>query len=143
MKQVAKVIIIDRENRYLLLTRANHPRFLDDPDLPGGTIEEGEEPLEAAIREVVEESGIALRPVDIQHVYTGSDYSTHGTQYSLYIARVSKRPTVTVSWEHASFAWLEREEFLAQARTTNDTYMRMVHDTISRPSTIKRNSTNV
>lgn len=34
---------------------------------------------------------------------TGTD-SAHGTQYSLYIARVAERPPVTISWEHASFA---------------------------------------
>lgn len=131
MKQVAKVVIIDSENRYLLMKRANHPKFLDDPDLPGGTIEDGEDPLSAAIREVVEEANILLAPNDVRHVYTGNEYSAHGTQYSLYIARVVKRPAVTISWEHASFAWVDRKEFLNQARSANDTFMHMVHDTVN------------
>lgn len=68
MKQVAKVVIIDSEDRYLIMTRSNHPTFLDDPDLPGGTIEEDEDPLEAAIREVVEER-IAKADRHPAHVY--------------------------------------------------------------------------
>lgn len=131
MKQVAKVLIIDNEDHYLLMKRANHPTFLDDPDLPGGTIEEGEEPLEAAIREVIEEASILLNLTDIQHVYTSSEYSARGTEYSLYIARTAERPTVKLSWEHASFAWVDREELVKEARTANDTYMHMIHDVIN------------
>ncbi|QQG51075.1 MAG: NUDIX hydrolase [Candidatus Saccharibacteria bacterium] len=131
MKQVAKVVIIDSDNRYLLMKRANHPTFLNDPDLPGGTIEDGEDPLGAALREVLEEANILLVPNDVRHVYTGNEYSAHGTQYSLYIARVLERPRVTISWEHASFAWVDRQEFLSQAHAANDTFMHMVHDTIN------------
>lgn len=132
MKQVAKVIVVDNEGCYLLMKRANHPTFLDDPDLPGGTIEEGEDVLEAAIREVAEEASVLLDPTNVRHMYTGSQYSTHGTEYSLYIAHVAKRPVVTISWEHGSFAWVDRKEFLNQARVANDTYMHMVYDVISK-----------
>jgi len=131
MKQVAKVVIIDGEDRYLLMKRSNHPRFLNDPDLPGGTIEEGEETLAAALREVVEEAGVSLSPNDVISAYIGSDYSTHGTEYSLYIARLTERPAVTISWEHGSFDWVSREDFLKQAREANDTFMHMVHDIVS------------
>jgi len=131
MKQVAKVLIIDNDGCHLLMTRSNHPTFLNDPDLPGGTIEEGEQVLEAALREVEEEAGILLYPTDVVHAYTGDSYSTHGTEHSLYIARVAQRPIVTMSWEHSSYAWVSQEEFLEQARTANDNYMHMVHDVIS------------
>ena len=130
MKQVAKVLIMDHEGYYLLMKRADHPTFLNDPDLPGGTIDEGEEPLEAAVREVMEEAGILLNAADIQHVYTGDEYSAHGTEYSLYEVRITERPAVTISWEHGSFAWVDREELLGQAREANDTYMHMVHDIV-------------
>ena len=131
MKQVAKVLIIDSEDRYLLMRRGDHPYFLNDPDLPGGTIEEDEEVLEAAIREVREETNISLDSSTVQHIYTGSEYSARGTEYSLYIARIADRPAVAISWEHASFAWVSREEFLKQARNAADPYMRMVHSVVS------------
>lgn len=131
MKQVAKVVIIDHEGYYLLLKRAKHPVFLNDPDLPGGTIEDGEEPLQAALREVIEEANVSLNAEDVEHLYTGNGYSAHGTEYSLYAARTKERPAVALSWEHASFEWMDRNEFLAKIHHANDSYMRMVHDVVN------------
>ena len=42
MKKVAKLVIVDKDEKYLLMYRSNHPTFGNDPDLPGGTVEEGE-----------------------------------------------------------------------------------------------------
>ena len=83
MKQVAKLVIIDAKGKYLLMQRSNHPTFGNDPDLPGGTLEEGESPLETMIREVFEEAAIVVDQDNIVEVYAGTDYSTHGTHYSL------------------------------------------------------------
>jgi 8-oxo-dGTP pyrophosphatase MutT (NUDIX family) len=130
MNQVAKVIIIDNGQKYLLMKRASHPTLLDDPDLPGGVVEDGETPLEAAIREVIEEAGIYLDPKKISHAYSGADYSSHGEEYCLYITHLSERPEVVMSWEHKSFAWLNREQFLQEAREANDTYMHMVYEVV-------------
>jgi len=128
MKQVSKLILIDPNNKYLLMKRGNHPTFGNDPDLPGGTLEIGEEPLEAMLREVVEEAGIAVDPRNVEHRYTGADYSKHGTIYHLYVTRVKERPEVAISWEHDSYDWIDEEDFLEQASKAADTYMRMVYD---------------
>ncbi len=129
---VAKVVMIDEGNNYLLMKRSNHPRFLNDPDLPGGTIEDGESPLDAMIREVIEEAGVTLDPSAVTKLYQGDDYSYHHTEYSLYEARLSNRPTVTISWEHDSYAWVSREEFLRQAHDAADTYMHMVYEVLKK-----------
>lgn len=42
MKKVAKLVIVDPQNNYLLMYRNQHPTFGDDPDLPGGTVEGSE-----------------------------------------------------------------------------------------------------
>ena len=52
MKKVAKLVIIDNENKYLLMYRSGHPTFGDDPDLPGGTLEGREQPVDTMVREV-------------------------------------------------------------------------------------------
>ncbi len=132
MKQVAKVIIIDGDDNYLLMKRSDHPHFPNDPDLPGGTIEPGENHLDALLREVIEEAGIVLNPNEIEHLFTGNQYSAHQTIYHLYVARVPRRPDVKISWEHASFDWVNRDAFLKEAQNAADTYMTMVYEVMRR-----------
>jgi len=129
---VAKVLIIDEQNKYLMLWRGNHPRLPNDPDLPGGTIEAGESPDVAAIREVQEEAGINLSSRDMELLYKGLDYSRHGIEYSLYVVTINPRPKVALSWEHEGYKWLDRDTFLVEAQSATDTYMHMVHDIVSK-----------
>lgn len=130
MKQVAKLVIIDGRGRYLLMQRNEHPTFGNDPDLPGGTLEEGESPLETMIREVFEEAAVRIDQANVREIYAGVDYSAHGTHYSLYVAELQETPKIIISWEHAMYEWLRRDAFLDRASKANDTYMRMVYDVL-------------
>jgi len=59
--------VVFKDQHILLIKRGNAPR-LGEWHLPGGVIEPGEEPEEALIREVKEETGIDIRlggPVDV------------------------------------------------------------------------------
>lgn len=132
MKQVAKLVIIDDQDKYLLMYRNNHPRFGNDPDLPGGTLEEGESPVLTMIREVDEEAGIKVSESAVAEIYEGTEYSAHHTHYSLYTVRLATRPPVVMSWEHSAYEWLDREVFLEKTKSANDTFMYMVHDQIKR-----------
>lgn len=129
MKQVAKLVIIDNDDKYLLLYRNAHPIFGNDPDLAGGTLEEGESPLETMVREVREEIGIEINVNSVQKQYEGSDYAYegNGTNESLYTVRLDSRPKIRISWEHAGYEWLDRADFLEKAKHANDSYMRMVY----------------
>lgn len=128
MKQVAKLVVVDDDNNYLLMQRSDHPTFSNDPDLPGGTVEAGESSLDAMLREVVEEAGFSVDQEVVKKLYEGTEYSANHTHYSLYVAKLATRPKVIISWEHASYAWLSREEFLEQAHNAVDTYMQMVYE---------------
>lgn len=130
MKKVAKLVMVDPDGKYLLMYRSDHPTFGIDPDLPGGTLEDGETLLEAMLREVEEESGVIINRDDVGEVYSGNNYSAHGTHYSLFIAKVKSRPDVKMSWEHSSYVWLDKGEFLEKANNAKDTYMHMVYDVL-------------
>lgn len=131
MKKVAKLVIIDENDKHLLMYRSNHPTFGNDPDLPGGTLDGEESLLETMIREVQEEIGLVIGDTEVQEIYSGADYSAHGTHYALFVAKMSKQPEIEMSWEHASYHWLDYADFLAQAKAANDTYMHMVHDALT------------
>ena len=131
MNKVAKLIIVDGDNKYLMMRRSGHPVFGNDPDLPGGTLEDGEVPLQTMVREVYEEAGIVIDDAETRLLYAGTDYSSHhATHYSLYIVTLAQRPAIVMSWEHSSYEWLTLEVFLEQAKAANDTYMQMVYHTL-------------
>ena len=136
MKKVAKLVLFDNEGKSLMLVRSDHPRFGDDPDLPGGTLEDGESTLETMIREVYEETGIRIHKADVTELYAGADYSKRGTYYALYTATLPNHPAVALSWEHAAYEWLPREAFLGAAQNAKDTYMHMVYDILAHHTSV-------
>lgn len=133
MKNVAKVAIVDDQDKYLLLWRSGHPYFPGDPDLPGGTLEDDEEPLAAALREVLEEAGLVVDPSRIIAEYECDRYSARHTLYHLYVAKIGQRPRVTISWEHESYDWVSYDVFCAAAHDAADQYMHMVYDALGPP----------
>jgi 8-oxo-dGTP pyrophosphatase MutT (NUDIX family) len=87
LRRAAMMVLVDDEDRVLMLWRH---RFLPDRwgwEIPGGLVDEGEEPAEAAVRELAEETGyraglverlIAFQPmvgsVDSEHfVFVGRE----------------------------------------------------------------------
>ena len=132
MKKVAKLLMVDSDDKYLMMYRSDHPVYGRDPDLPGGLVEDGETLVEAVVREVKEETNVDINPDDVDEVYVGNEYSEHSTSYSLFAAKVKERPQITMSWEHSSYAWIDKDEFSKKAKSANDTYMHMVADVISK-----------
>jgi 8-oxo-dGTP diphosphatase len=130
MKKVAKLVMIDPDNKYLIMFRSDHPAFGVDPDLPGGTLEDGETPVETMLREVREESGVIIDREDAREIYSGTDCSGHGTHYALFVSNVKSRPEITMSWEHSSYVWLDRHAFLEKSKNAKDTFMHMVYDVL-------------
>jgi 8-oxo-dGTP pyrophosphatase MutT (NUDIX family) len=63
-------LIFDRHNRLLLLRHANGDLWA----APGGAIDPGEAPQDAVVREVWEETGLLVTPVQLCGVFSGAEF---------------------------------------------------------------------
>lgn len=106
---VVKAMILDQNGEVLVLRRsASHPTLAHKPDLPGGQVDGSEELADALIREIAEETGIAVERTYLKLLYAGTEAWRGDNRIRLlYALRLTEaRPTVTLSWEHSEYAWL-------------------------------------
>lgn len=107
-RRVAKVLLLDSQRNFLLLARTDdHPYLAGFHDLPGGTVEDGEDFGAAVIREIGEETGLMMALADLKVLYTTTKL-LHGISYPtlMYIGYVAgEKPPIQISWEHKSYEW--------------------------------------
>lgn len=63
-KPCSAALVEDHRGRLLLVRRERDP-YAGDWDLPGGHCEFAEHPADAAVREVAEETGLRIRPIEV------------------------------------------------------------------------------
>jgi len=99
----AAVVIFDREGRVLLLLRPAFVTWMPHRwALPGGHIEEGERPIEAAVRETKEETTLVI--IDPTEFYISPNGEV------VYFAVRDQSGDVVIDWEHDDFAWVYPED---------------------------------
>ncbi len=104
-KPCVSVLVLDQD-RLLLAKRAIEP-FKDWWDIPGGFLELDEHPEQGAVRELAEETGLQIRPVELLGIYMDT-YGDGGesTLNLCYVAELlggQPRPGSDV----AQLAWFE------------------------------------
>lgn len=86
--------------------------------LPGGHIDEGENPLSAAIREVREEVGITLAPKDVQLKFVAMHHHLDRKELFIvfgFLAVLHDKPAGIVSNDEGQVVWMDKRKL---ARTT-------------------------
>lgn len=108
-EHIAKTLVINRVGELLVIRRSKTaPRRALEWDLPGGMVEDDEEPKTAAIRETAEEVGLTI--IDLLLAYATTEARTDGNIVFMFFLARAKNFDVTLSFEHDKFVWVNIEE---------------------------------
>ncbi len=125
-----KAVVIDNNNRVLLLKRAKHEINGGKWDLPGGTLEEGETIKEALKREVKEETGA---DIEIGNIIKVSEFDKKHEEFnkrkSLRYLAYYNSGKISLSDEHKTYKWIDIDK-APQLIGTGDGYEEDKRDTI-------------
>ena len=109
--------LIEEDGKYLLIKRSKIKRGLPNVypsywDIPGGSVEENELPIEAALREAMEEVNQKLQIDKIIHEDSQFDASKDTVFTRLvYSGRImEQRDIILDSEEHTDFVWISSLE---------------------------------
>lgn len=108
---VSKAVLFDESGKVLLIRRSSTDvRRPLQWDVPGGAVDEGEDYVAGASREINEETGLNLDPNNLHLVYSTSDMTDKGNVVWIYfVARVNNFVPV-LSSEHDDYQWVELKE---------------------------------
>ena len=114
--EVAMCVVREPENRLLALRKAegyvSQERYAKNRwETPGGKIEDGETPVEAAVRELWEETGLEADPVEVGEVVVDERLDRGVRIVFRPVALRMDSTEVVLSGEHSGFEWLHAEEF--------------------------------
>jgi mutator protein MutT len=106
---VAACALVDTDGRVLIGKRPTGKQLAGLWEFPGGKVEAGETPRQAAIREADEELG----PVPGLRGDPEPLHRSHITlPYDTFLARVPAEFSPTLNWENEDFAWVTVEQAL-------------------------------
>ena len=102
-------LVIRHKDKVLLLLRSKGERALTW-GLPGGHREDGETPLECAIRESDEELGRLPRNINIKKKWAGNIF--RGTRFVAWLCEspIMFKPSTLDKREHSLWRWYDKDE---------------------------------
>ncbi|NUT37403.1 MAG: NUDIX domain-containing protein [Hamadaea sp.] len=113
--EIAIVLLVDRSGALLMQLRDEHaPVSPNQWAMPGGRIEPGETPAEAAVRELFEETGLTVDAVE--HFWSGPRPHEEGfphqvTMHAFYASTDAEQEDVVLG-EGLAMVFIPREETL-------------------------------
>jgi 8-oxo-dGTP diphosphatase len=110
MLTVDVVVLAEAPVPSLLLVQRGHPPFAGEWALPGGFVEEGERVLDAAPRELAEETGLEVGPLQLLGVYDTPRRDPRGWTVSVvYLATVQSQGAVSGADDARDARWFSAD----------------------------------
>jgi len=107
------VVIFNKERKVLLMKRAPNKRNGGKWEIPGGSLRYGESPRSGAIRELKEETGFKLSPLELIPVDTfGFIYPDMRVEFiiPLYTTVIEGKDPVIRPDEHDDWGWFSLDQ---------------------------------
>lgn len=104
-----KVLVINEDGQVLLLKRSDKVTRPGGWDFPGGGVDMGESPDEAARREIKEETSLTVHKLQLVSTHLAS---TNGEDDLIigYVGSVDSTVVELTAWEHDEFIWVKIDE---------------------------------
>lgn len=105
---IVHTIIFNSKKEILLIKRSAKEHVLPNYwDIPGGTLEDGEDPIDGAIREALEETGIRIDKPDL-FFYTSNIDTQKNKQFirMIFIAQILDTKIILNQDDHDNYKWI-------------------------------------
>ena len=86
--KVAVAVLVERDGKILLVRRVNTPQQ-GKWSLPAGFVDAGEHPVEAAVRECLEETGLRVQVAELVDVLAGREHPRGADIFIIYRAEIA------------------------------------------------------
>lgn len=101
--------VVARTTDSVLLVKEGKENVQGTWNLPGGRVEEGEDPTETAVREIKEEVGVDVDLVGLVGVYLGQDAFVDGPFLSIaYMGELSGEPRAVSTDTVEAVEWVDQ-----------------------------------
>ena len=109
---IVHTLITNSKGGILILQRSKQDKDLPECwDIPGGTLEDGEDPYAGAIRETKEETGLDISNPKLFYCESNVDVAKNKQYVTLiFSAECSNEQVVLDSTEHQDYAWIKPSE---------------------------------
>ncbi len=116
MKEVENVVVaVRRDNKFLLLKRSSLETNSNFVEFPAGKVEHGELFLDAAIRELKEETGIVAKESELEfmgYTYRPKLNSQKLVKSAIFVLNKEVEEKIVLSEEHDSYVWASLRDIL-------------------------------
>lgn len=107
MKKLNVILVYNKEEEKILMCKREKEPYKGKFNLVGGKVEQGEKELDAAYRELQEETGITKEDINLKHLMN-FQYEMSDMELELYVGKLNKEKEVIE--EINKLYWLDKNE---------------------------------